>query len=131
VTFGKSLYLDCLILWMRHKTETPCTWVSMPARACKRSHTGGKCVTCTGLPLLQYSRSRNWAYAHLIYIWCTYSAHLGSTFSAQMQHILHLCCRICRICAAISGAQIQHRFSTFAALHFDEIFKLASSTFAA
>jgi hypothetical protein len=33
VTFGKSLYFDCLVLWMRRKTEIPCTRVSMPGQA--------------------------------------------------------------------------------------------------
>jgi hypothetical protein len=32
VTFGKSLYFSCLVLWMWHKSVIPCTWVSMPGK---------------------------------------------------------------------------------------------------
>jgi hypothetical protein len=33
VTMGKSLYFDCFVLWMRRKTEIPCTRVSKPGQA--------------------------------------------------------------------------------------------------
>jgi hypothetical protein len=26
-SWGKSLYFDCIVLRMRHRTENPCTWV--------------------------------------------------------------------------------------------------------
>jgi hypothetical protein len=68
VTLGKSLYFDCLVLWMWHETEIPCTWASIYARTSKISHTRGiKCVTCW-LPFFNISEvgCNNMRNAHYI-----------------------------------------------------------------
>jgi hypothetical protein len=59
VTFGKSLYFDCLVLSMWRKTEIPCSWKSMPGQA---NDLAQRLSTVVNSPSFLKKNSQTWNY---------------------------------------------------------------------